>query len=148
MKKLLAKQTIWSYLLAASVLLLVVGFIVFLVNSTTGYLASDGPSPLVTALSVIALVAGVGLVAAGEKLGKFAGIGYLLVAAMVAISIAGIAWSVEAVVGDIYFIPVNHPESEDSAWSLAIVSLVFYALSFLAATVACFGDKFYKKAED
>ncbi len=148
MKNFLAKQTIWSYLLLASVVLLVPGFIVFMINSTTGYLHGSTLSALVVSMSIIALVLGIALALFGEKLGKFAGIGYLAVAAMVAIAIAGIAWTVEAVVGDIYFIPVNHPESEDTTWTLAIVTLVFYVLSFLSAMVACFGGKLYKKVED
>ncbi len=147
MKNFLAKQTIWSYLLLASVVLLVPGFIIFLVNSTTGFLYGNPLSATVTSLSIIAFLLGICLALFGEKLGKFAGIGYLLVAAMVAISIAGIAWSVEAVVADLFFIPVNHPESEDAAWALAVTSLVFYALSFLSATAACFGGDFYKKVK-
>lgn len=148
MKKFLAKQTIWSYLLLASTILLIPGFIIFLVNSTTGYLAGSNLSALVTSLTIIALLMGILMPIFGKKLGKFVGIGYLLIAAMVAISIAGIAWSVEGVVADIFFIPVNYPESENTTWALAITSLVFYLLSFIAATAACFGGKFYKEEKD
>ena len=147
MKNILAKQTIWSYLLLAAAVLLIPGFIIFLINSTTGYLYGSNLSVLVVIMSIVGILGGIALVLFGDKLGKFAGIGYVLVAACAAISIAGIAWTVEAVVGDIYFIPVNHPEAEDKTWSLAIVTLVFYSLSFLAATVACFGGKLYKKEE-
>ncbi len=147
MKNILAKQTIWSYLLLAAAVLLIPGFIIFMINSTSGYLYGSNLNVLVVILSIVGILGGIALVAFGDKLGKFAGIGYVLVAACAAISIAGIAWSVEAVVGDIFFIPVNHPEAEDTTWSLAIVTLVFYALSFIAATAACFGSKLYKEVE-
>ncbi len=146
MKNILAKQTIWSYLLLAASILLIPGFIIFMINSTTGYLYGSNLSILVVILSIVGILGGIALALFGDKLGRFAGIGYVLVAACAAISIAGIAWSVEAVVGDIYFIPVNHPEAEDTTWTLAIATLVFYALSFVAATAACFGGKLYKEA--
>ncbi len=146
MKNFLAKQTIWSYLLLGATILLIPGFIIFMVNSTTGFMKGSALSPLVVSLSIIAFLLGIALAAFGEKAGKFAGIFYLLFAAMIAISIAGIAWSVESIVADIFFIPVNHPESEDTSWALAVTSLVFYSLSFLAATASCFGAKLYKKA--
>lgn len=145
MKKFLAKQTIWSYLLMASLILLLVGFIIFLVNMTTGYFEGNAPEALATSLSVIALVLGVATIIFSEKLKKWAGIGYLLVAAMVAISIAGVCWGIEGVVGDIFFIPVNYPASEDTAWALCITSLIFYGLSFVCATAACFGGKYVKE---
>lgn len=147
MKNFLSKQTIWSYLLLAATILLIPGFIIFMVNSTTGYLKGSDLSPVVVSLSIIALLLGLFLALFGEKLGKFSGICYLLFAAMVAVSIAGIAWSVESIVADLFFIPVNHPESEDASWALAVTSLVFYSLSFLSATVSCFGGTLYKKAE-
>lgn len=147
MKKILAKQTIWSYLLLAASILLIPGFIIFMINSTTGYLYGSKLSVLVVCLSLLGIIGGILLVLFGEKLGKFAGIGYVVIAACAAISIAGIAWTVEGVAGDIFFIPVNYPASEDTTWALAITSLVFYGLSFVAATAACFGGKLYKEVE-
>ncbi len=144
MKKLLEKQTIWSYLLLASSILLIPGFIIFMINSTTGYLYGSKLSVLVVCLSIIGIIGGIALSAFGDKLGKFAGIGYVLIAACAAISIAGIAWSVEGVAADIFFIPVNYPASEDTTWALAITSIAFYAVAFIAATIACFGGKLYK----
>lgn len=144
MKKILAKQTIWSYLLLAASIILIPGFIIFMINSTTGYLYGSKLSALVVCLSLLGIIGGILLAIFGDKLGKFAGVGYLLVAACAAISIAGIVWSVEAVAADIFFIPVNYPASEDTTWALAITSIVFYAIAFVAATTACFGGKLYK----
>lgn len=145
MKKLLAKQTIWSYLLLASTILLIPGFIIFLVNSTTGYLAGSKLSALVVTLTILAFLVGILMPVFGEKLRKFAGIGALLIAVMVGISIAGIAWTIEGVAADIFFIPVNYPESENATWALGLTSVIFYLLSFLSATVACFGGKLFKE---
>ena len=129
MKKLLAKQTIWSYLLLASTILLIPGFIIFLVNSTTGYLAGSKLSALVITLTILAFLVGILMPIFGEKLRKFAGIGALLVAAMIGVSIAGIAWTIEGVAADIFFIPVNDPESENATWALGVTSVIFYLLS-------------------
>lgn len=147
MKKLLAKQTIWSYLLLASTVLLIPGFIIFLVNSTTGYLAGSKLSALVITLTVLALIVGIIMPLFGEKLHKFSGIGALLIAVMVGISIAGIAWTIEGVAADIFFIPVNYPESENGTWALGVTSVVFYLLSFLSAMAACFGKKLFKEED-
>lgn len=148
MKKFLAKQTIWNYLLLASLVLLLVGFIIFMVNMTSGYFEGNSPDALTLCMSIFAFLLGIATIIFGDKLGKFVGIGYLLVAAMVAIAIAGVCWSIEGVVGDIFFIPVNYPESEDTAWALCITSLVFYGLSFLLATASCFGGKYFKEASE
>lgn len=147
MKNFLAKQTIWSYILIASAILLIPGFIIFAINTTTGYFYGSGLDPLVATLSIVAIVLGIVLAIFGDKLGKWAGVGALLIAIMSAICIGGVAWSIESVVGDIFFIPVNYPESEDTAWALTIVTLVFYILAFVGSTAVTFSGKLFKEAE-
>ena len=118
-----------------------------MINVTTGFLFGSKISVLAILMTIFAFVFGVIILLFGDKFGKYVGIGYLLVTAMVAIAIGAIAWSSETLVADIYFIPVNHPEAEDVSWSLMVVALVFYALSFVSGLVSCFGSKLVKTAE-
>lgn len=147
MKNLLAKQTRFSYAAAAGALLCLLAFIVYLINSTTGYLAGTALDPLVILFSLLAFACGLAMFLLGEKLGRFAGFGYLAMGVFLSLSIAALILSRQQIVADIYFIPVNHPVAEEATFGGSVAALLLYLLAFLAAVYATFGEKPFKQSK-
>lgn len=129
--------SVWVALVTA-----VIGLVVYLVTSFTGYLAGSATNPAPIVCTVIAIVLAVVLAAAGDKLGR--GVLDLAVLATTALLIASFALFAlgrVSLVADVYFIPVNYPAAEETALNISIVGLVSYLVSIVAMIAACFSGK-------
>lgn len=117
----------------------VAGLGVYVVTSTTGYLAGRALDPLVvllTALAVVALVAGLVL---RERLGAV--VRDVLLVGSVAGLCAAMALFLLARVplaADVYFIPVNYPAAEATTLHVSFVGLGLYLVAVLALVVEAF----------
>lgn len=149
MKKIFEKQTVWTWILCGSFLALLIGFILFIVNSTTGYLAGKTVAVLPLILSIIALLDILFIFFFGDKVEKFTGFFVFAAAVLIAVSFAAICWSRESIVADVGgFIPgITRPQAEYATWHGSIVVLVFYGISFVCAAISSFGGPFFKKEE-
>lgn len=120
----------------------VAGLAVYLVTSLTGYMAGQGVSVPVIAMSVVALVALAARIALASRLhGVVADV--LLIGAE-ALLIGGFALftlSRVRLAADIYFIPVNYPASEQTALNISIVGVVCYLIAIVALIVKAFTAK-------
>lgn len=143
-----SKLTLRNILLAASVLFTLVGWIIYLVLSTTGYFVGKAPNGWVVALSIIYMLGTLALIAFDEKLGKFDTIAFFALAACIILSFCLFVLDKEEVVGEM-LIPVNHPEMQVNAASTTIVGVVFYGIAFLLFAVSNFlgGKKSAKEAD-
>lgn len=143
------KQTVASYSLLASFVLGLVGFIIYLVNSTTGFLAGQPVDALLIALTIVALLLIVLEFTLHDKLEMFNGVinDVILVAigVLFAVSCCLFINGRVSLAADVYFIPVNYPAAEQSALNVGIVGVVFYALAMIASAVAAFVPMFYSK---
>lgn len=129
--------SVWVALVTA-----VIGLVVYLVTSFTGYLAGSATNPAPIVCTVIAIVLAVVLAAASDKLGG--GVLDLAVLAATALLIASFALFAlgrVSLVADVYFIPVNYPAAEETALNISIVGLVSYLVSIVAMIAACFSGK-------
>lgn len=72
------KQTVASYSLLASFVLGLIGFIIYLVNSTTGFLAGQPVDALLIALTIVALLLIVLEFTLHDKLEMFNGVSMML----------------------------------------------------------------------
>lgn len=118
------------------------GLAVYLVTSTTGYLAGRSLDPLVIVLTVVGLAAVVLDLAAGHRLAAVAR-DVLVVGAVAALS-AGMALFLLARVplaADVYFIPVNYPAAEATTLHLSFVGLGLYLVAVLALVVEAFAAR-------
>lgn len=129
--------SVWVALVTA-----VIGLVVYLVTSFTGYLAGSATNPAPIVCTVIAIVLTVVLATAGDKLGG--GVLDLAVLATTALLIASFALFAlgrVSLVADVYFIPVNYPAAEETALNISIVGLASYLASIVAMIAACFSGK-------
>lgn len=121
-----------------------VGMVVYIVTSVTGYLAVSAVNPwpiICTAVCMILLFAAAFM---GEKLTPL--VADLMAAAgfvMLLVSFYFFVMTRVSLAADVYFIPVNYPEAEATALHVSIVGVVFYLIALIALIV----EGFRKKAQ-
>ncbi|OZG65261.1 hypothetical protein [Bifidobacterium eulemuris] len=120
----------------------VVGLVVYLITSTTGYLAGKEMNVLPIVCTVLAVVALLAMVAAGPRLGELAN-DALLIASEVLLVVSFALFTLDRVslAADIYFIPVNYPASEQSALNISLVGVVAYLVAIVLLIVKAFTAK-------
>lgn len=140
------KQSVWGWVLLGSAISALIGFIIYMVSDTTGYLAGNHVNAATIILPIAAiLLAGV-VFAISEKLEKVKGVMVLVAGLCVAITMGVQVYCHHSVFADAWFIPVNYPEAEDVTVAQTIASVVFYAISMIGFVVACMKDNYTKEA--
>ena len=136
------KQNIFGWATCVAAVLALIGLILYIVTSTTGYLAGTDMNPVPVLLSIFVIIGAFALVLFSDKIGKrVSSVILVVLAVMVAITFCVFVIARVDVIGDVYFIPVNFPEAEGATVSNSIVGFVFYGLSFISLLFAAFGEK-------
>ena len=136
MKKVINKSNLilWCAAIAA-----LVGMIIYIVTSTTGYLATAVMNPTPIICTIIAIVVAV-LAAVGEE--KIHPIVYdamiLLINVLLLVSFYRFILGRVSLAADVYFIPVNYPASEATALHISIVGAALYLIADIVMIVAAF----------
>ncbi len=139
MKKAISKFNLILWGAAAAAL---VGMIIYIVTSVTGYLATSAMNPLPVICTVAAII--IAAVAAVQE-EKIPSVPYdiLLVGISVLLLISFYYFILGRVslAADVYFIPVNYPASEATALHISIVGAVFYLIADIILIVTTFTKK-------
>lgn len=139
MKKAISKSNLILWGAAAAAL---VGMIIYIVTSVTGYLATSAMNPLPVICTVAAII--IAAVAAVQE-EKIPSVPYdiLLVGISVLLLISFYCFILGRVslAADVYFIPVNYPASEATALHISIVGAVFYLIADIIMIVTTFTKK-------
>lgn len=136
------KINLFGWLSVAAALLALIGMIIYVVSGTTGYMAGQPVDALPIVFTIITIIVLLAAVALGGKLdGRITGIMVFVVGVLTAVSLCVFVVARIELFADVYFIPVNYPESEGAALNTSIVGLVFYVLSIVCMIVAGFGEK-------
>lgn len=139
MKKAISKSNLILWGAAAAAL---VGMIIYIVTSVTGYLATSAMNPLPVICTVAAII--IAAVAAVQEK-KIPSVPYdiLLVGISVLLLISFYCFILGRVslAADVYFIPVNYPASEATALHISIVGAVFYLIADIILIVITFTKK-------
>lgn len=143
MKKILTKRNLF---LLGSVLFTLVGLVIYLIVSTTGYFVGKAPNALVVVFSILFILAGVAFVFLEDKLDKYSLIVFFALAAMFITAFVFFVLDKEEVVGEM-LIPVNHPQKQIDAATTSIVGIVFYLISFILFAISSFMDKGKKEVK-
>ncbi len=139
MDKLKSKLSLRNILLLITTLFTLVGFIMYMVVSTTGYFVGKNPNIAVTILSILFLVGSIAFVIFDDKIQKYETIVIFFLAACLILSIIFFILDKEEVVGDM-LIPVNHPQKEIDAAITSIVAIVIYLVGFITFVISTFLD--------
>lgn len=125
-----------------SLVLIVVGLVIFCVTSFTGYLAGTSVNVLPIVFSIVAIVALGVDVAMGDRLPAVArDLLVMLASAMVVATFAMFIWARVTLAADVYFIPVNYPAAEETALHISIAGAVCYLLAEIVLIVEAFAAK-------
>lgn len=139
MKKAISKFNLILWGAAAAAL---VGMIIYIVTSVTGYLATSAMNPLPVICTVAAII--IAAVAAVQE-EKIPSVPYdiLLVGISVLLLISFYCFILGRVslAADVYFILVNYPASEATALHISIVGAVFYLIADIIMIVTTFTKK-------
>ncbi len=139
MDKLKSKLSLRNILLLITTLFTLVGFIMYMVVSTTGYFVGKNPNVAVTILSILFLVGSIAFVIFDDRIQKYETIVIFFLAACLILSIIFFILDKEEVVGDM-LIPVNHPQKEIDAAITSIVAIVIYLVGFITFVISTFLD--------
>ncbi len=137
LKNLLTKRNL---LLLSSVLLSLIGLILYIVVSTTGYFVGDAPNAYVILGTILFAVITIAFIFLEDKIEKYDSIVFFVLAALFVLAFVFFVLDKEEVVGEM-LIPVNHPQKQIDAATTSIVGIAFYLVSFVLFTVASFLGK-------
>ncbi|WEV69353.1 hypothetical protein OZX73_00135 [Bifidobacterium sp. ESL0775] len=139
-----------SLLECVAVLAALVGVIVYVITSTTGYLAGSGMSIWPLSLTIVAMIAIACEViflpqgkatTAGPGRGVLADVLVMVGEVLLVVSFAMFVLARVSLAADIYFIPVNYPHSEVTALNISVVGVLFYLVAIIALIIrACRKD--------
>lgn len=138
-----------AYVALASIILEIIGLIIYSVNSTTGQMAGGSVSAAVVIFSILPIICILGAVFFDDKLNHYiTSVIYLAAAIFTMLAICFFIMEREEVAANQWFIPGLDTEAQEACLSQAIVGVVFYGLSLVATFVTGFlGNHILKKAE-
>lgn len=139
------KVNAFGYILCASAALGLVGLVVYLVNSLTGYLAGNAPlsAPIILLPIVVAACAVFLFLKPDAFNDTVTGIVTFALAVLMAVATVMFVAARVDVIGDMLN-PVNHPDTQVTAVTWAIVGIVLYLVSFLGTAVSTLSDRLAK----
>lgn len=130
-----------------ALVLVVAGLAVYIVTSTTGYLAGTAMNVLPIVLTVVAVAALVVDIALGSRLSAVVrDLCVVGASALLAASIALFVMARVTLAADVYFIPVNYPAAEADALHISIAGVVCYLLADIALIVEAFAASRVERA--
>ncbi|BAM48409.1 hypothetical protein [Amphibacillus xylanus] len=119
-----------------------VGLILYIITSTTGYLAGSVLDPLPIIFTVVAIILACLLVGVKNKFSSFLiDLSVFATAVLLIASFSLFVLGRISLAADVYFIPVNYPEAEETALNISIVGLASYMISIISMIVVAFSDK-------
>lgn len=131
-----------SLLIVIAALAALIGLVIYVVSSYTGYLATSTADMRPIVFSVLALVLLVILYVMG---GKLPGLYYTVLlwaaAVLVIASFGYFAMFRVSLAADVYFIPVNYPAAEEIALKISIGGIAGYVVSILMLILEGFFGK-------
>jgi hypothetical protein len=134
-----------GWLICAAAATALVGLIFYIITSVNGFLAGTAMNPLPIVFTAVGIILALLLVLAIKKQDSV--LADLVMVAASAFLIAGFAFFVlsrVSLAADVYFIPVNYPQSEEFALNLSIIGLALYVTSIVMMIVASFSEKIKK----
>lgn len=131
-----------SLLIVIAALAALIGLVIYVVSSYTGYLATSTADMRPIVFSVLALVLLVVLYKMGGKLPNLCYTVILWAAAVLVIASFGyFAMFRVSLAADVYFIPVNYPAAEEIALKISIGGIAGYVVSILMLILEGFFGK-------
>ena len=140
--KLIKQQNVFGWITLASALIALIAMIIYIASSTTGFLAGSvvNSTPIILTVFAIAILVASALLS--DKIdGRITGAMLFVAVVLNAVSVCVFVVSRIQIIADVWFIPVNYPETEGTALGISLAGIVFYLISIAATCVAGFAKK-------
>lgn len=118
--------------------LVLIGLIIYLVNSTTGYMAGQKIDPWIIVTSIFALILSALPIFVGDKIKWLNPVIAIVDGLLISLAICLFVLSRTQIAADIWFIPVNSPKAEADALYTSLVGVIFYILALISVAVYFF----------
>lgn len=124
---------------AVSAVAALIGVIVYIVTSTTGYLAASDMNVVPVVATAVAIAGMMILFLKEDKINSYAA-DLTLVVTVILLLVGFYQFVIGRVTlaADVYFIPVNYPASEEVALHISIVGVACYLIAVIAMIVKAF----------
>lgn len=117
----------------------IVGLIIYIVNATTGYMAGRELNFLIVAATLVSIVLLAAAVLCADRLdGKVVDLMLVLAGVLLIVGFSLFILDRVSIIADIYFLPVNYPDSEAATMNSALAGFVLYLLGIVMTTAAAF----------
>ena len=117
----------------------VVGLIVYIVNATTGYMAGREINGLVVAATLASIVLLAAAVLCADRLdSKLVDLMLVLAGVLLIAGFSLFLLDRVSIIADIYFLPVNYPDSEAATMNGALAGFALYLVSIVMTIAAAF----------
>ncbi len=144
---IIKKMNVFGWISVAAAVLALVGMIIYIVSSVTGYMAGQSVNALPIVFAIIAIILLVGAPLIADKIdSRITPVATFVAAVLLIISACVFINTRVSLFADIYFIPVNYPASEETSLYISLVGMIFYIVSFVVACVPVFATSFVKKS--
>lgn len=125
-----------------ALVLAIIGLVIYMMTSLTGYLAGTAMNVLPIVFTVIAVVALLADIVMAGKLPSVARDAMVVIAsALLVASMAIFIMARVTLAADVYFIPVNYPATEADALHISIAGAACYLLADIVLIVEAFAAK-------
>lgn len=142
------KQTVFGWITLAAAVLGLIAMIIYIVSGTTGYMAGQPVSALPIVFTIIAVLGLGAMFALADKLDRrIVGAILFVIDVLLAVSLCLFITDRVQLFADVYFIPVNYPESEVASLNTSIAGMVFYIITLVGVIVTGFAKQLHKSAD-
>lgn len=142
------KQTVFGWITLAAAVLGLIAMIIYIVSGTTGYMAGQPVSALPIVFTIIAILGLGAMFAVADKLDRrIVGAILFVIDVLLAVSLCLFITDRVQLFADVYFIPVNYPESEVASLNTSIAGMVFYIITLVGVIVTGFAKQLHKSAD-
>ena len=139
------KVNVFGKILCIAAVLALVGVVVYIVNSSVGYLAGTGMNTLTVLLPLIVIACSLVLIFVPNIINDtITGIITFLLSVGMGYAVVTFVVARIDLIADLLN-PVNHPANEYTAFTWTCVGLVLYVLAFLGTLIATMGTRLAKK---
>lgn len=141
------KQNVFGWLLCLGAVLSLVSMIIYISNSTTGFLSDIGVNAFIVTAPVLAILGSVALFLFSDKLDeRLVGLATFVIGMLIAIACTQyIVVRVDAI--GALLNPIPHPDAEIAAVNQSITGIVFYAVTMLVYVAITIGGRLTRKTE-
>ena len=128
-----------SYPAMIAAVVAIISLIVYIVNATTGYMSGREMNFLIVIATLVSIVLLAAVVLCADRLdNKVVDLMLVLAGVLLIVGLSLFILDRVSIIADIYFLPVNYPDSEAATMNSALAGFVLYLLGIVMTAASAF----------